>query len=131
MKILLNNYLLISFISFAFLNESKSVYAKSTAFVYCADENKNWYWLNSGKVKINGDWQLKFINLITYIIYFKIDGGIEKLNELKQECKSEFGNNFKFAQAANDESDGWYPIGISNNNVIQGHYSTIKIFNRF
>ncbi|APJ04477.1 hypothetical protein [Silvanigrella aquatica] len=97
----------------------------NSAYVYCADENKNWHWLDDGETKIEGQW-LKFSiekNSLTYTYYFIVGDSLDKIENLRKECQKKFGKEFHYAQPATINTLGWYRFATHNLITAPGHIS--------
>lgn len=126
--------ILVMFINFSiYSQEIKETYFYKTTYVFCAKKYLDWKWLteNNEKVIVEGEW-VHYENQIQdnrylFTSYFKLNGGIIKLNELKAKCILQFGNEYKYAQPATGFFSEWYLFGMDNGIVFDGIFT---IFNR-
>ena len=105
---------------------SNFIYFKTMADetnVYCANINKNWFLLSNGNVKVHGTWHRKKVKGALFQIFFIIEGGINEVIRLQNECKKEFGEEYIFAQPINNRSYSWHTFAIDENNIIPGFFS--------
>ncbi|WP_186649054.1 hypothetical protein [Fluviispira vulneris] len=112
------SYLLVV-LSMSIFIPKQNAYAEE-AYVYCAADKDNWYWLNNKTVKVTGEWRIKKIGFTTYIRFFKIDGGCKVVQALQQQCKQEFGYEYKYAQPADNILSGWFLFSVENGKIIEG-----------
>ncbi len=106
-------------LTFSFFVYLQKVYADE-AFVYCAQDKNNWYWLSNKSVKVTGEWRNKKMSQILNLRFFKIDGGNTAVQALQTQCIQEFGHKYKYAQPADSYFSGWYLFGIDDDNIIAG-----------
>ncbi|APJ02863.1 hypothetical protein [Silvanigrella aquatica] len=92
------------------------------AYVFCSDEQKNWHWLNNKNYTVNGLWSIRSGSLFSHY-YFKIEGGFNKIYELKMDCMKQFGDKFKNAQPSDYYSRYWSVFMDEAGIMASGHKS--------
>ncbi|WP_186649061.1 hypothetical protein [Fluviispira vulneris] len=98
---------------------NEKAYARN-AFVYCATNTGHWKWLNRKNVIVSGHWKKRKISYLVYQGYFVIDGGINAILDLQEQCIREFGADYKYAQPASNSFSGWYLFGDENGFIAEG-----------
>lgn len=111
------------YISSIFLN-SKKVLADET-YVICANQNKNWEWLEKGNIKVRGTWKLNIIKNGFYN-HFILDERIVKYSSLTSQCIREFGSDYIYAQPSNHAFSNWTPFSLDDKQILPGHISFIQ-----
>lgn len=109
-----------AFFLFAFLLLFKNVSHAVETYVYCADENKNWYWLSKGTIKVEGRWETEDAKNGLYFNYFIITKGLEEVQALRERCLVEFGASYIYAQPADSSTQRWSLFAIDENTLVDG-----------
>jgi hypothetical protein len=91
-------------------------YANETG-VLCSNKDRDWEWLQNEKVK--GEWNKKMVGYY-FINYFLIEGGQDKVNELRYKCFQKFGTRLSFPQPAQSSLSAWSVFAISETQLVEG-----------
>ncbi len=110
---------LILILTFIPLLLTQKAYAEEV-YVYCAADKDNWHWLKNKTVIVTGEWRMKRLQNSFYLEYFKIVGGLSVVHDLQKQCIEEFGQEYKYAQPANNIFTGWRVFGEQNGDFADG-----------
>lgn len=104
-----------------------SIALADETFVICSDNNKNWNWLENGKVTVSGSWKNGSVQSVHYYKFFILDEGIAKYNALKAQCLSEFGSDFIYPQPSDSYFSNWAPFAHNGDEILDGFITYIYI----
>ncbi len=105
----------------------------SSTNIFCADQKYNWEWLkeNNKFIEVSGEWityeYQENPHKISSVTYFKISGGIEKIKDLRKKCREKFGEEYIFAQPANNRFFMWYLLGTEDELAGPGNFYVYNI----
>lgn len=105
--------------------------------VYCADKNKNWFWLknNNGekisifvveKIALKYNIYAKYGEALWWKVKYSIpftDQPEKVIFDLQKKCKEQYGNNFEYAQPAVNILSSWEPFGLNDEQIAKGVYN--------
>ena len=94
----------------------------ATTYVFCANRNKQWRWLNSDSeyVSVSGEWKIMALKGFVYQ-YFELDN-VASAEILQEKCKDQFGDSYIYAQPANSFADQWYGFGVKGCILYSGFF---------